>query len=117
MNITRENIHVLYILGFLAWNCILLLYFLWYIDRPNKKKYTKSDLIDYGKNQVDIALDSIKEQSHIPNDISVNDYATYVRVHNAFVMANRAAKAEQEYKSKKEATKLLIDTVNKKVKN
>ena len=117
MNITRENIHTFYILGFLAWNCILVLYFLWYIDRPKKEKYTKSDLIEYGKRQVDITMDSIKKQSHIPNDISVEDYAVYVKVHNAFVVANRAAKAEQEYTSKKEAIKLLIDTVNKKVKN
>lgn len=87
------------------------------MDRRREQIYTRSNMIAYANEQVTAAIDSIREKSNIPEEISVNDYAIYVRVHNAYVMAGRVAKAQQEYNSKKEVAKILSDTVNKKVKN
>lgn len=112
-----EYSHLLFILFFLGWNCIVALGLLWYIDKRAKQRYTKEDLVAYGKKYSDKFILAIKEKSKIPAEISMEDYAIYVKVNNAIVMSHRVMEAEEKHFAQKEASRLLEHNNEKRLKN
>lgn len=95
----------------------MLLMFLAYLDKRKLQRFTKQDLHEYGKRYADQVVDQIKEKANIPSDITAEDYATYVKVHNSYVMAARIKEAERAHYTKNETDKLITQRVVKKVIN
>jgi hypothetical protein len=95
-------------------NCVSVLFLLWLLDKKKAAKYTKEEVIKYSQDYSAMVIEKIKEKSQIPSQISFEDYATYVKVHNAWVMHNRLLEAERQSKAKQATEKIIEMIVTKK---